>query len=281
MIKNSILYTLCFLLAYSLFLRFTHFDRVVALNVQQSKYITVENFLYHSNPKSISSIIIGSSMSEKLNPKFLPNSVYNLSISGAMASTGIKIIELSGHKPKKIYVELNVFTRQEDSILLNSLNSPLIRKQKEFIPFLQERNQFFVTLLNALTASFSINKNRPPVSSQVLLNTQSDYLKKQNDSSNFELINQNIALLSAALKNYSKQNVQILLFRMPVEKSTLEILNNSTRLKFERSLIKKTFSNLPNISFVPEDNGFNYQTTDGIHLTNESAKHFADYLLKY
>jgi hypothetical protein len=165
MVKQSLFYTAILLLIYTFGLRYIPFERNIPLNVQQSKYLTVENFLYGQQKNNMPfSVIVGSSMAEKLSTNRLPTSVINLSMNGGMSLTGLQLLEKSKRIPIAIYVELNVLTRKEDSTLLACFDNTWLQKQKEILPFLQERNQPATILLNAYNVVRPVTKKRPIVS---------------------------------------------------------------------------------------------------------------------
>jgi hypothetical protein len=286
MAKYSILITCFLLIFYTFILGFLPYKRIIPIHVQQSKFLVAENYLFSKN-KKVETVIVGSSMSAMLNVKYLPQSVINLAISGDMSQTGINLIKMSGRLPEKLFVELNVLNRNEDSTLLNAFTKNFQGKLKSIFPFLQERNQFLTVQMNGLDyinkVVLKTLKANPtyPANEKILEKTQADYKAIENDTSEFNNVKKNIAYLKSTFQEFTRKGVKIYLFRMPFEKSTQKVLEKSKRFIFEKNLIEKELSNIPNVKMIPPDTLHDYHTTDGTHLTKDDAQFFAIYLLYF
>lgn len=279
MAKYSILLASCMLAVYTTLLHFLPFRSHLPLHVQQGKYLIAENFLYDkAKPRDV--VIVGSSMAERLEESMLKLSVLNLAISGERSTTGMSLLALNGKYPKVLLVEVNILTRLEDTLFLNSYQSSWVQNLKQTLPFLQERNQLLTRTLNGIHAIHPLVKKKPIVSSAVLNSVQNNHLALQNDTSQFKMIRQNVNELRNMVRRFSNKGIKIVLFRMPLEKRTQQILDKSKRVQFERKQLTDKLLNLPNVSMIPEDIVHEYHTTDGVHLIADDAQYFADYLLK-
>ena len=119
MAKYSILLASCMLAVYTTLLHFLPFRSHLPLHVQQGKYLIAENFLYdEAKPRDV--VIVGSSMAERLEESMLKPSVLNLAISGERSTPGMSLLALNGKYPKVLLVEVNILTRLEDTLFLNS-----------------------------------------------------------------------------------------------------------------------------------------------------------------
>jgi hypothetical protein len=123
-------------------------------------------------------------------------------------------------------------------------------------------------------------KKKPIVSSAVLNSVQNNHLALQNDTSQFQMIRQNVNDLRDMVSAFSNKGTKIVLFRMPLEKQTQQVLDKSKRVQFERKQLTDRLLNLPNVSMMPDDTVHEYHTTDGVHLIADDAQYFANYLLK-
>lgn len=279
MAKFSILIAICMVLTYTIVLRFLPFELEVPLHVQQSKFLIAENYLYGKN-KQTDVVIVGSSMAERLNKKYFPKNIVNLSISGDRATTGIQLLKLSGKYPKVLLVEVNILTRTEDSTFINAFKYNFGEQLKYGFPFLQERNQFLTVVLNGLNYIHPIVKKKPKVSDLVLTSVQHKHQESINDTTMFRLIKSNVNELKVLLQELTNKGVKIYLFRMPIEKKTQAILDKSKRNQFERKLIKDQLLPISGLKIISDDLNHSYHTTDGVHLVEEDALYYAKYLQK-
>jgi len=279
MAKFSILLASCMLAVYTTLLHFLPLHSHLPLHVQQGKHLVAENYLYENNQK-LDVVIVGSSMAERLEESMLKPSVLNLAISGDRSTTGLSLLKLNGKYPKVLLIEVNILTRQEDTLFLNSYQSSLVQNLKQTLPFLQERNQLLTRTLNGIHAIHPLVKKKPIVSSAVLSSVQNNHLALQNDTSQYKMIRQNVNELRDMVSEFSNKGIKIILFRMPLEKQTQQILDKSKRVQFEREQLTNKLLNLPNVRMIPDDIVHEYHTTDGVHLIADDAQYFADYLLK-
>ncbi len=284
--------TLCLLIAFSVFLKFTPKPAKPTLQSQwaNNQYL-VEKYLRTQSINPVDTLIIGSSLTDRLDFSEKANCVYRLSLSGDSSLTALAVAMKSGKTPKNIWVEINYPERD--------VNLELIRDATGYskaIPAFQIENRPLSLALGYLHQAAA--RFNPP---HIIGDAEQQEAKTdtQPTSNINETVRQNaIALQTGIYKGQLQSN--ILLERMDKYMHFIKELESKGAIVgfFElpiypnlrelpravqvREAFKKYFPQHQLISFADLSNGLTIKTSDGVHLQENEAsavvKNFDFYL---
>jgi hypothetical protein len=278
MIKRVLLATLVGLLAYSWFIyRFGADINRTGQTTEQRNMVKAEEFLYEASAR-YDTIIIGSSLSDRLNTDSLSTNYYNLSLAGLSVLDGIQLVELSQHLPSVVFIETYTLPRDEPSALVASLNNPTQVLMKRYLPFTRQKYQP-AGVFKAMLRDWSHGKGNAVVPESAMY-VDTAFLNKavteRLEQGSFpppdSLLQNGLLTVRARLEAWRKRGVQIVLYEMPLDARLKELPEH----KRVRQLVSRYFPSpdYGHITLPP----FNYQTTDGIHLTYQDANRFTGYM---
>jgi len=139
MIKKSILTALALLIAYHFL--FPHLPRrYFQLSGQQrDNYFRAQRYAYELS--SGTTLILGSSMSLRLNEQMLGPGYFKLALGGGSVFTGLEIIRLKGAHPPLVLIEVNQLGWDIDHELLHDLFSPWLSGLRNYSPIFKEEGR--------------------------------------------------------------------------------------------------------------------------------------------
>jgi hypothetical protein len=284
MIKKTLISTVVILVFYNIF---------VYINPWKSKTVsqwednerTAEYFLFSQN--KISSVIVGSSMSTRLIDSLLPAKWNNLSFGGQGVYEGLEIIRKSGKYPDTLLIEMNIILKKPFDNFAGKFFFPGIYQLKKKLPGMRKEYypaSFVQYFMYGITRKYYILRNKfkkikkkQENKIELKKDTTISDLKKQNykkliNSYNSDTNKVMISFLEKEIKLMQRKNVTVIFFEMPV----LKDLYYSKKQIEIRKIIKEKF---PDIKFISLKNYNDYETSDGVHLTPESADKYTKFLL--
>lgn len=288
MIKRSLLVAVLLLFSWSIFIKIVPFS--LSQHQWQKNIVVAEKFMF--SKIDVDNVIVGSSLSDRLIMDSLPN-FYNLAMSGQSVFDGLNIILNKKEAPKRVFIEINVLSRGENTVFKEIVSSPIqnalknnsdiFKTDKHPISFIEKElfrpiiKLFFskiISRLQRLTQTKSgetQNKNVTTTFFDKMLDLRKDEYSKIVDSlemnRKFEKLSQDITILKS-------QGVKIIFFEMPINAQLVD-LNLAV---YFRNKVKNEY---PHFDFIEHPKDLeNYKTTDGHHLTKDEAKIYSGYLNK-
>ncbi len=253
----------------------------------QENIIKAQSFLYNESD-TIQNVIIGSSLANRLIIDSLPKT-YNLSFSGQSIFDGLNFLTLKSKRPKNIFIEMNLVLRPEDKNFTQSINSPILYHLRKMIISLREDKQPIailpiagLELYNAVFNKALFSKQKPEKNNKTEINSN------DNDGLFSKILN-------IQIKNYSKEPDQEILDNSfnTLKEYMFKIENNQTNIVFFEMPVDNKLKNLPQaktirktfMKFFPSSQynylilpgSYEYETTDGVHLTKEEALRYTIY----
>jgi hypothetical protein len=139
MIKKSILAALVMLIAYHFL--FPHIPRTYfqLSGPQRDNYFRAQRYV-HDVP-SETRVILGSSLSLRLNDATLGPGYYKLCLGGGSIFSGLEIIRMAEKRPSVILIEINQIVWNTDNELLHDLFTPWRRKLRNYSPIFKEEGR--------------------------------------------------------------------------------------------------------------------------------------------
>lgn len=269
-IKIILILFLIFFILFNIVLSVLKPDTTLYQNQWQQNIAVAQDFIYENNPKNI---IIGSSMSARVDNRFLDGKYYNLSFSGGNAATGLEVIKKSGVIPNSIFIEANTVFEKKDSKFIETLFYPIFWQVKYFIPSFQEKNQPLNFIISKLAA-----KSNEDFHNKRMLETQNKIIYEQSlqrliieYNNDYKFGDDVLIDLKTSIDYFEGKGTKIFFYYMPISN---KLINSRKSLKI-RNALKSNFDN----QWIQFNNS--YLTTDGIHLVYSSAYKFSkDFLIK-
>lgn len=258
----------------------------------QDNIIKSQRYIYEANSEK-SKVIIGSSMSCRLDGRYLPHDFYNLSLGGQGIFDGLEVIKHKTPAPQQIYIEMNMVYREANREFSERLFSAGLFTLREHISVLQEQYQPVNYLVSTKLNSWGRGFIDPFVFRFInpVINKVADKKVSDDTGMKTQVINKLIAeysqpfdsvLLASTFKNLQKQvkdaelkGAGIVFFEMPMQPD----IENSVKALSVRRFFEKYFP-AEKYAYLVHPAYKNYTTSDGVHLTEESAKQFTFYFTK-
>jgi hypothetical protein len=266
MIQKALLTTLVLLVFYSIATQFINKD-FVANNMNERNFIKADqvNYLNLDGKK----IIVGSSIAHRLALEGRQD-FHNLSLEGKSALTSMEILIKQGIKPKMLLIETNVFLPIDHDLVDYSTNIifsnlrqqiPILRVEQKpsryIMPIVMNQGKLgkvYVGLNEMVKTVFPA----PKQASQTQQVAQTALIHKVN-----------LPDLKRQLAYFEQHGTQIVFFNMPAGCHELHA-----------HFAKYIRENFPQKTFLPTANCADFATSDGVHLTKESAQAYTQFWLK-
>lgn len=281
MIAKSLLTALTLTILYTLFINAfrDHISRT-GQTAAQRNIVKAEEYLYEVNER-YDTVLVGSSMSERLITDSLPGKCYNLAMAGLSSLDGLALIKQTGHRPRLIYVELNTLARGQTSALLQAFNQPSRQFLNQHFPFLRQKYQP-VSVAKSLLRDWQYGKtsvvffgaNAPVDTTFRNKAIQERLLTLQHippDSS----LQASIDVAWTYLEAFRQRGVKIILFEMPTDQ---QLQTHRLTATVRQQLVSRFPASRYPVVQVPAEG---YQTTDGVHLTPAESIRYTAYLRRH
>ena len=295
MIKKTMIFTFCLGLFYNLSLIFYPVNISIGQHQWQDNCIKAQEYLFQK--KKYNSVIVGSSMSTRIQTNSLHERFYNLSFGGLSVYDGLNVLEDIDILPDTLFVEMNILFRMPDENFKMSQKNRFffnIRKhilifQEKYQPSVYIGNYFTEFLGHSIIDPFSAFLFNPVISklqkilfvkknsSNNTLNTKlyTSLIDDYNNAKNIALTRQMLPTLFRYIEHFEKRGVKVSFFEMPM----YEAIQNSAQMNFVRNSLKEKYIDSKNILIIPSPEYKDYTTTDGVHLDVASSKKFSKLFL--
>jgi lysophospholipase L1-like esterase len=264
MIQRSIFIFLGLFIVYNLALYSIKPEVRYFQNQWQGNVAAAEEYIYSPGRKDV--VLVGTSMSARLEKDMLDQGVWNLGLSGGSAATGLEIIRRSGTRPRLVLIEANMISAIDSEFVKSRFHGPTVFF-KTLLPGIRTAYQPANLFVNWVKKSKSQVQDAPnPKAFQNLIRIQKDSWKQipNEDDSRKSLIT-----IRQAVENLQAEGVKVAFFDMPID-SALEVMPaRQAAWKRMREAFPPTHFDW--LKSVPGD----FPTFDGIHLLNQGARRFA------
>jgi len=278
MIRRSLFITGTLLVLYTAFIYWAGpaISRTAQTTAQRN-VIKAEDYLYDTRAR-YDTVIVGSSMSERLIVNGTSNRLYNLSLAGQSSLEGLRLVAARKQYPSVLLVEINTLARQDPTEPdLLALTDSARLDLKRYLPFLQLKYQP-VGVVKALLRDWQYGRNQVIVP-KTALNADTSLLTKivaqmaplMQQPIPADTLHHLLARAQFYLEPMRRAGTTIIFFAMPSD-YRLQRLPTPTSV---RQAVMTTFSG-PGYYFIPLPKS-PYGTTDGIHLLHAEAIRYTTY----
>jgi hypothetical protein len=138
-IKKSILAALVMLIAYHFL--FPHIPRKYfqSSGPQRDNFLRAQRYVHDKHSKT--KVILGSSLSIRLNQASLGQGYFKLALGGGSIFTGLEIIRQAKKRPAVVLIEINQLGWNVDNELLRDLFTPWRKKLRNYSPIFKEEGR--------------------------------------------------------------------------------------------------------------------------------------------
>lgn len=212
-------------------------------------------------------VIVGSSLTNRLQDFYLGNGIFNMSLQGSGPLTGLMVIQHVNMKPHQVIVEANYIYRGVDRSFLNNLfSNPLHELRKKIRAFRHEYKPLNIIISACMkvfekTEHEKLNKRDNP---DIFKNAMEQNIAREADFPEQEQLENDIQILKGIVTNLRADGVQVIFLRMAVHPDIAQA--KATKITIERMKSEFPPHEYP---WVEVDN--NYATTDGLHLSYRAA----------
>ncbi|HBE02862.1 MAG: hypothetical protein A2096_07100 [Spirochaetes bacterium GWF1_41_5] len=242
---------------------------------RQKNIIKAERYLY--SPKYFPAVIVGSSLSARMEDEFFPGWLYNLSFHGGSPYTGMEFIKKKPKLPRLLLVEINIIEGEVDRSLLNIFSPPLLPAWRQFLPVLRDQYKPSGVLTDAVIGlrAKTVKEKRAQGRDEKIFSENLNLFYRLNmQEPEYEKIANRISQLEEYCGHFSAQGVKIIFFEMPVDIK----IRQARRPAWVREKIIEKFG-AENLLQPSSDRS--YITTDSLHLVYKSAEEFAAVISAY
>lgn len=245
---------------------------------QQSNTILAQRFLY--DDVAYDAVIVGSSLSNRLDRDTLPASIANLGFGGLGITDGLHIVERRGYAPPVVAIEMNVAFKQPDNGFHTSVLSPVFYWMRKCVAATRDEYQPIGILKGWASARSEAKKKafgKAPLTVaehdaifDKMLELQREQRGKAPDPEALDMVMKEVKRVTDELE---KKGARIMLFEMPIHPDLVGMAEPvAIRAAFSKYFPQGRYHWIPS----PYAHGFN--TTDGLHLDEESAARYTAYL---
>jgi hypothetical protein len=298
MMKKSLICLLALFLLYNAALlivdppdRVTHAQHQWQMNV-----LKAQEYVY--DRKDSRYVFAGTSLTFRLPGSALPDGSFNLAMAGTSTFEGLEIIKTSGASPEAVFIETNFLFRKPDNSLTGSLFQPVMYRLRKWLPALRERNQpvsyylavtiIFKRIIQKIGGIFTapdIAKPLPPAKAEPAAKKRSldrqaaidRNLKVQLEALNTRPSDEEAGALIESLRAYvryfQQKGVQVIFFEVPFHQKLYGTRYN----KWKSGELERLFPP-EQYAYIKYPFADTVKTTDGVHLTKESALLYCSYL---
>lgn len=274
MIKKTLLYFGLLFALYFLFCKIYTPSYISSQGFWQDNQIKAQDYLY-SNTDSIENIIVGTSMSFRLQDDSLKN-FYNLGLLGQGYIDGLEVITKKGVYPKRVFIETNFATTLDKSgLFYEILYNPILEPLRKHLPPLRDGRQPFLIAGSALE-NLAVKQLIVPSERDKYAAIFKSFVEPSSTSGRYqdfgkplkkEYKEKVVSELKAYVKLLEEHDTEIIFFEMPIHKA----LYNSPKLVSTREAFEEAFPSAQYI-YLPRPTYNEYETLDGLHLSKKEAE---------
>ena len=278
MIIRSVVSAVLLLVLYTiLIISFQGYVKHSGQTTLQRNMVKAEDYLFEANGH-FDTVLVGSSMSERLIMDSLPRGCYNLAMAGFSSLDGLQLIKQSTHWPRLIYIELNTLDRGHTSDAIQEFNDSRQQFLKQYFPFMRQKYQPIGVIKSLLRdwkysqAQFVDFGISVPFDTTFQEKAIQEKLKEMEYVPADSSLRKDMQIAGNYIDAFRRKGVKVIFFELPIDIR----LQNHRRTAVARQYLSNRFSasQYPIIN-APADA---YLTNDGIHLTRSENIRYTVYL---
>ncbi|MDR2955169.1 MAG: hypothetical protein LBV43_08820 [Prevotella sp.] len=255
-------------------------DIILYQDMWHQNYIRAQSYIY-SNTDSVENIIVGSSLSMPgriINDSLKDLNFLNIALPGEDPKDGLELIIKKNVFPKRLFVELNVILKFDDTGFANVVYNPVLYPLRRKIPTLRDGKQpmplvaamFHEYITQPLIPEkFAWNSNRNKEDNKTKLEIKDKIPDKKSETIEdkqkkaFERFKNDINFLV-------EKGVTIIFFEMPYDRCREGVIPLFTDWTLEAFPPDKYI-------YIPSPKCGSFKSTDGVHLEGIETERYSHY----
>ncbi len=273
MIRRSLLVFALLVVGYMAFIKWGDVDWDTTQHQSNGNRIKAEQFVFGEELPG-STVIVGSSLSFRIELDSLPTGTSNLGFGGLSVYDGLELIARSGKKPARVLIETNMLFKEPDRAFLDAVFQPGLYELRRATPILREENQPSGVLFGwlkegakAATGTVKGSKDSLAVSTTLLETNRAIFKVAPADS----VQERYMTALSESVRTLESRGIEVVFLEVPISDELMQS-ELATRC---RSLVTERF---PQHRFLRVAPGSHWLTTDGLHMEWHTAQRFSGWL---
>lgn len=245
------------------------------LDQEQANVVRLERYLYDSS-RVPENVLVGSSLAYNIHVERMDPTFVNLGLAAGCSQTGLAIIAAAERRPQRVFIEVgSLLLRKEDQILVKEMTNPWKSWVRRRMPAFQQRYQPVNVAITALKEKFfpSVPSGTDPALRNALVESRLEEARTPLPENLRSEYLEQLDVIAAAATDLASQGIEVIYVHIPIEPA-LE------RSAYYRDLAELTRKRLPPAAhpWLPEIEGREWVTNDGVHLTESDAEAFASHL---
>lgn len=227
--------------------------------------IRAEHFIYLKDMPD--TVIVGSSLSARLQDLYLGPGIYRLAFSGGSSLTGLAILSKLKTRPKRIVIEANYLYKPLDDQFMDELFPPVLSAVRKYVPGLRFEYQpvnVVVSFAARLLEKSEAQKMAKLANPEIREGTLRINIDHQNEFPEEPDLEKNLVLAKQYVAAFEDTGSTIIFLQMPVHEELAA--TRSAKTLFSR--MRESFPE-SKYRWLIFDN--RYETTDGLHLIYKDA----------
>lgn len=272
MIRRSLLVFVVLVVLYALYVAFLKPELNTVQHQASGNRISAEQYVFAPDEPG-STVIVGSSLSFRIELDSLPAKTSNLGFGGLTVYDGLELVRRSGKRPARILVETNMIFKEADRAFLDAVFQPGLFELRKMAPILREENQPTGVLVGYLKRGMKEEGPGPKAGepdstmmSENLLNTNRGIFSKVPADSVQERF---LTTLEREVKALEANGTEVIFLEVPISE---ELMRSPLAVR-AREVISSRF---PQHRFLRSDR--TWRTTDGLHLEWYNAQRYSRWL---
>lgn len=248
---------------------------------QRANYLHAQEFVHNAKPDA--KVIVGSSMSDRLDGAKLGADHVKLTFPGGGPLTGLELVHGIGRTPPVLWVETNVILRASEKDLLDDALSPVKRAMREKSPVFKEEGRpsefgvgFVKSVVGKACKLLEKHNSAAPLDKNVLgdvMKANREHLDRKPDPKDLAA---KVKRLGDLIDEVQSKGGKVALYEMPYDATLTNLA--------EPSAIRKAMSERfpkDRYRWLEFDQSHAWQTTDGVHLQPEEADKVVARMLEF
>lgn len=208
-------------------------------------------------------VFVGSSLTQRLSFSERASCVYNLSLSGDSALTGLGVIANATRKPKVVFVEINEPERSRNDVLIKKTSDQL----SQVSPIFYVENKPVNLIIRLLPRTEKVEPSQE-MNDTVRLSALALQMSVYKTQIPLDLLNKQMTEFRRIVDDLESKGIKVIFFEMPIHPD----LEESPRAVQIRNAFKHQFYKNQLIGFRDLAKGRVIKTVDGVHLAVDEAK---------
>lgn len=258
---------------------------------ERANYLRAQQYLYNAPDRT--NVILGSSMSLELNERILGSRYFKLTFPGNSILTSLEIVRRARKRPDVVLIETNELGKDADEELLHDLFSPWLSALRRSSPVFREGGRpanFLTGIAAACVSKGSLWSERilagtkpraasPPESERLQPLLFAKVLRLYHEQ--FETVpataesSGRINRLAQYADALNREGSTCIFFEMPIDSSLAQLTGPATL----RRLMQAHFP-AAKYQWINFAHDHNYETKDGVHLTEAEASNVTQELVR-